>query len=155
MSEKQKRINKSKEQILAEQKQHEAMEAQKKETARRRDIARDVFYPILLKHATSVRHAQRISRFFESAIVTLHNEEISKKTLGELQLREYFEKISPNFKDDPDGEASALREILAAFNDEKLPACLEVIGGMTQAIDTFINEEQSNRPLADLKTHFL
>lgn len=155
MSHKSKRVNRTKEQLLEAQRMRQEEVARKKETTRRRGVARDIYYPILLKYATSIRHAQRISRFFESAIMTLHNEEIAKKTLGELHLREYFEKISPNFKNDPDGEASALRDILDAFEAEKLPACIEVIGGMNQAIETFINEEQAKRPLADLTTRFL
>lgn len=142
-----KRVQKSKAQILQEMKQQEMMEAQRKEVDRRRVIAKETLFPILLKYSQSIRHAQQICKIVENAIITLHNNELGMKVLSDLQLDQHFKG---------DDEASvAFREILEAFKAEKLTTCLEVIGGMSGGIDSFIAEETKNRKLTELQTHFL
>ncbi len=140
--------NKSKQELVAEMNQREQLEAQKKEMDRRRALAKNNFYPILLKHAKSVRHAQNICKIVENSILTLHNNELATKALSDLALAQHF-------ADDADEAHVAFREIIETFKDEKLNSCLEVIGGMSGAIDSFVAQESSTRPLGDLKTHFL
>lgn len=143
-----KRHNKSKKELLQEQKQREFAEAQKKETERRRALAKDVLFPILLKNSKSIRHAQGICKIVENATMALFNNGLSTQSLGDLKMAEHFQG--------EDTEASkTFTEILEAFKDEKLNACLEVIGGMSGAIDSFVAQESSTRPLSELKTHFL
>lgn len=142
-----KRHNKSKEELLQEVKQREFSEAQKKETERRRTIAKDTLFPILLKSAKSIRHAQQICKIFENGILTLHNNGLATKTLTDLDLAEHF-------KGDDEAHVT-FREILEAFKEEKLNSCLDIIGGMSGAIDSFITQETTTRPLSELKTYFL
>lgn len=142
-----KRHNKSKEEILQEQRQKEFAQKQKEETERRRVVAKDILFPILLKNSKSIRHAQNICKIMENSILTLHNNQLATKSLSELELAQHFAG---------DDEASTtFREMLEAFKDEKLNACLDVIGGMNGAIDSFIAQESNTRSLTELKTHFL
>lgn len=143
-----KKHTKSKAQIEQEMRAREAAEAQKKEVERRRALAKDVFYPLLLKRTKSIREAQRICKIFENAITTIHNNELAIKTLAET-------KLADQFVNDNDEAHVIFREILEIFKDEKLNSCIEIIGGMSGAIDSFIAEEQASRPLSDLKVRFL
>lgn len=147
MTKKPKREQKSKEQLLHEIKQREMAEAQKKEVERRRAIAKDVLYPILLKHSKNIRHAQNICKIMENSILTLHNNALAALNLSQLELAQHFAG---------DDEAHVtFKEILEAFKDEKLNSCLDIIGGMSGAIDSFVTQELTTRTLDDLQATFL
>ena len=142
-----KREQKSKEQLMHEMRQREMQEAQKKEIERRRVIAKDVLYPILLKNSKSIRHAQNICKIMENSIMTLHNNQLATKSLAELELAQHF-------KGDDEAHIT-FKEILDAFKDEKLNSCLDIIGGMSGAIDSFVTQELTTRTLDDLQATFL
>lgn len=142
-----KREQKSKEQLKHEMRQREMAEEQKKEIERRRAIAKDTLYPILLKYAKNIRHAQNICKIMENAILTLHNNQLATKMLSELEMAQHFAG--------DDESHVTFKEILEAFKDEKLNSCLDIIGGMSGAIDSFVTQELTTRKLDELKTTFL
>lgn len=71
---------------------------------------------------------------------------LSKALLSELKLLD----------DMKDGDEFARdRELLGLLEGETVATAVELIGGMTKAIEGFVREESTKRDLASVETHFL
>lgn len=125
----------------------------KKETDRKRTLAKEVIYPFLLKSTKSIHDAQVMCEVMANAIQTKfsntvmeYQKNLSKDSIANLGLEKEISQ-APEFARD--------RELMALLSGETVAASVELISGMGKAIEGFIKEESNGRPLETLKTHFL
>lgn len=134
---KQKRVNKSKEQLVQEQ-------ANRAEVARKKDIIVSKFYPALVNATVSVDEAKALI----NAMGTLLMEEVLK-TMKERHFDEIamalVDKLCPG-----DDRKVEIEELLKTLEHENLYVAREIIEGMTRAIETMITEEMRERNLDSL-----
>lgn len=139
MFKKQKRINKSREQLFEEAKQ-------KEETTRLRKIVKEQIYPLLLEESKSIDDAKifcsataiAIKQAFNNRMKELKVEELKLNTmLAESQEKERYEKMFNIIK------------------EETILSALKMVDELPNAIDSFIREEMCKRPLTELKAELL
>jgi len=136
-----------KEETSLEQKQQEA------EVKRQRLLVKNVLYPYLLKNAENIIKAKQLC--YETSTVL--------SSAFQKQVMDYQRKLS-------DSKSSMLivedtlkkgdgfkvnQGMLDLFKDETITVANSLILGMQNAIESFINEENSKRELKSLKTTFL
>lgn len=131
---KEKRENKSKDQIAFEMKQ-------KQEVERKRTFITEVLFPLLKEHTKTVREAKMFCKVVINDIQSTFNQGM-KAPLSSLKLEEKFEK-------ETDSGADAYRAVADAFADVSIAESLELLDGMPNAIDASINQENTNRPISD------
>jgi methionine salvage enolase-phosphatase E1 len=121
---------------------------------RQRAIVKDVLFPFLVKKTKSVTEAKRLCHEVSTALQQEFQKKIAEKQ-NELSnaLTSTFVIENITKKDKKDFKLN--QELVALFKDEKLSLSNALIGGMVQAIDSFVNEEINGRSLESLKTTFL
>ncbi len=132
-----KRENKSKEQLAYEMKVREEAERQKR-------IVKEVLYPALKKHATSIQHAQRTCEIFKTVIMQAMQLPFKDKQMNYLNLKEELTKE----KDVQDKELYA--KLIDGFDDVAITDTLKLLEGMGGAIDGYIRGQTAKQPF-DIK----
>lgn len=126
------------------------MEPTQKELAertRKRKKAKDELYPFLELSSKSIQDAQNFCQAVVIAIRQAYQQKMKKSTLASLKLEKMLDLKSE--------DAKRYKFILEMFQDETIFDSIELIEGMQGAIDSFLREENTKRPLKDLKTEFL
>lgn len=136
---KEKRINKTKEQLLEEQKQRE-------ETLRLRKIVKEKIYPLLLEKSKSIDDAKIFSSTVSISIKQAFNNTMRKMLVEELKLKSMLSESE---------EKERYEKMFDILNTETIFNALKMIDEMPNAIDGFIREEMCKRPLSELKAEFL
>lgn len=116
------------------------------EVDRKRSRVKTELYPFLLEKSKSVEDAKVFCKVIALAIHQSFNNRMKDIKLSELKLDEMV-KSNPDFE--------KYKEVLNMFGGENLPACIEIFEGMSDVIDSFIREENTKRPLSELKATFL
>ena len=120
--------------------------AQKAEAKRKRALAKDGLWPILVKHSANIEEAKILLNVASTAVRQSFNNRMLKTSVEELELISML-------ADSP--EKKKYEAILNLVAGENIVVALELIDGMSQAIDGFIKQENSERKLDKLKTYFL
>lgn len=137
MTQKQPRVNKTKDQIAWEMKQ-------KAEAQRKRTFIGEHFYPMLLAHMTNVTQAKNFCKVVQNDILSTFNQGMVKP-LHELNMISRFDGMEAN-------EASmAYTAALEVFKDMPINEALELLDGMPNAIDAALQVKDRERPLSDLQ----
>lgn len=136
---KEKRINKTKDQLLEEQKQRE-------ETLRLRKIVKEQIYPLLLEKSKSIDDAKVFSSTVSISIKQAFNNTMRKILVEELKLKGMLSESE---------EKGRYEQMFDILNTETIFNALKMIDEMPNAIDGFIREEMCTRPLNELKAEFL
>lgn len=136
---KEKRVNKTEEQLIAETKAKET-------TNRLRLKARDEFYPHLLATAKNVEEGKTLSMAYYLAIEQAFMKLKRTMTVKELGLREMLNQSE---------EADKWNKFFDMFENETIENMSTVVQGIPDVIDGFIRMEMKDRPLDSLKTYFL
>lgn len=134
---KQKRQNKTKKQLLDDQKFLEGVERQKK-------YARDILYPALHEHTTSIQHAQRSCEVMKMVIMGAMQKPFKDKTVGYLEL----EKELIAEKDVKDREL--FLAFINGFKDIEIGEAVKLFEGMGGAIDGYIRAESANKSFKEI-----
>lgn len=123
------------------------------EVARQRDLAKNVIFPLLLKHATSIKNAENMCKTLMVGMDASFMKDIkeyqtkrSDETLETLGLLSLMKKSK---------EFAGEREIIEALNGEKISDAKGMMQGMEEEIKRLVAKELVSRPLAELKTEFL
>lgn len=133
---KEKRENKSKEQIAWEMKQRQ-------ETERKRLFVKEHFYPMLLTHMKNVTQAKNFCKVVQNDILATYNQGMSKP-MHELNMPARLEGVENE-------AADAYRAVLEIFKDAPVGEAVELLEGMPNAIDAALNQNDKERPLSDLE----
>ena len=118
-----------------------------KELIRKRDIAKNQLYPMLIKTSKNIEDAKIFCQSTAIAIRQAFNNRMKNTLVADLKLEEMLDKKG--------NEYERYKEILDIFNMENMPDALEVLEGMSQAIESFQREESLGRKLDSLKPTFL
>lgn len=134
------RENKSAEQVKMEMQQ-------RAEANRQRALIVEKVYPFLLKQGKSIKQTNVFLTVVKMAIQQAFANQKRVQTLDEL-------KVVDGVKGDmPDSES--YKAFLEMFRYEKVLVAEQLIEGLGNALDSFIAEEMSKRPIDTLKTDFL
>lgn len=137
---KKKRLVKSREQILAELQKSQDFNV-------KMAFVKDKFYPALIEASRSVDDAQS----FLASLSTM----MMQKFLGMMKEKKFVELGLADILDPKDDKYEKLIEMLDLFKDMTVFDAKELIEGMKQEIQLFINEELKDRKLDSLKTSWI
>ncbi len=127
--------------------------AQIAEVARQRGLVKDVLFPFLVANTKSAVEAKRLcyevqqilTQSFQKKVADVQKE-LSESATNSIEFTDIIKK-GDGFKVD--------KALVKLFATEKLSVTNALLGGMANAIDSFVNEEMSGRHLNSLKTTFL
>ena len=137
---KEKRVNKTKEELLKELRGNQKFIEKMKFT-------KEVFYPALLNASKSIDDA--------SSFLSSINNIMMEKFLGYMKEKNFGELKLVDMLDPKDEKYDELKKMLTLFDDKSVFDAKEYIEGMRNEISLFLGEEAKNRPLSSLKTKWL
>lgn len=140
MAKKEKRVVKTKEEIIKELRGN-------KKFAEKMAFAKDKFYPALMKSSKSIDDAT----MFLSSISTV----MMEKFLGIMKERKMSDLKLIDALDSKDEKYEDIKFLLELFEDMTVFDARDYIEGMKNEVNLFIQEENRVRPLSDLKTRWL
>ncbi len=117
------------------------------EAKRLRALARDVLYPAVINASTSIDDAKFLLGSFSNQMMEAFLAKMKETKFIDLKLHEKLDKTAPNYKQYID--------LLAVFANEDIYSARELIEGMKNEIQMFIDTELKARKLDTLKTNFL
>lgn len=110
-------------------------------------------YPFLVNNTKSVIEAKRLCHEVQTSLT-----QSFQKMVAEEQ-KKFSDYLTSSIKIEDitkKGDGFKINKALYdLFANEKLTVTNALIGGMQQAIDSFVNEEMTNRHLNSVKTTFL
>lgn len=115
-------------------------------TLRKREVVKSQFYPLLCETSKNVEDAKVFCQVLQSSMQTAFNKQMLTQKVESLALEEMVVK---------NPEYDKYRTALKMLEGETVADALDIVGGMSPAIDSFIKEENTKRPLKDLKATFL
>lgn len=127
--------------------------AQEAEVMRQRTLVKDVLFPFLCEKTKNTVEAKRLCYEVQQVL----NQSFQKIMAEEQKKISDSPTSSLTFEDiiNKGKEFAVDKELVALFADEPLSVTNALLGGMSAAIDSFVNEEMSGRHLTSLKTTFL
>lgn len=123
------------------------------EVARQRLLVKDILYPYLLKNTKSIVEAKRLCYEVQTALTQSFQKAVSdyQKVVSESLTKtlkiEDITKRGDEFK--------LNKKLYDLFADETVTVTNALLGGMSAALDSFVQEEIAGRHLSTLKTEFL
>ncbi len=111
------------------------------EVSRKRRIAKEIFYPFLLKNTKSIEESKMFITAFSIGVRRAFNMKMADIKLSDLKMDEHI---------NDDKENDRYRELATMLKDENLMATLDIVENMVQFIESCIREQNTKRPLADL-----
>lgn len=138
MLKKQKRIQKSKAQLIEENRM-------KAEVNRLWPIAKDVIFASLAAYAKSITHAQRSCEILKVVMQGKMNQYWTEKTVGDLGL---VDELS---KDEKLTDRELYLSLLTGFSDVRIVDAMKLVDGMCGSIDGYLKKEASKKPFSDIK----
>ena len=118
-----------------------------KELIRKRDIAKNQLYPMLIKTSKNIEDAKVFCQSIAIAIRQAFNNKMKDTLVSDLKLEDMLDKKGSEYE--------KYKEVLNMFELENMPVALEILEGMSQAIESFQKEEALGRKLESLKPTFL
>jgi len=124
-----------------------------KEAVRQRELVKQVIYPILLKHATSIKNAKNICKTLVVGMDAIFMQKIkeyqqymSGEKLETLNLKGFM-----NEGKQYEGEWA----LMEALKDEKIADAKGLVDGMEKELQRLTDKGELEKPLSELKTEFL
>jgi hypothetical protein len=140
MQRKQKRVLKSKEELLSDlQKNAQFIEKIK--------FIREVFLPTVEKGCKNVEDAKMFLSSIGTVIMERFLQQMKEKKLSDLNLIQGLDDKSPDYE--------GYKAILELFNDKSVFEAKELIEGMRSEIDLWITEEMRSRTLESLPKRWI
>lgn len=130
----------SKEEILADMNRQA-------EVKRKRVLAKNGLYPILLANTKSIDDAKIFCQALTIVIRQAETKLNKERTLDNLEIIKMIDPKSP--------DSARYKRVFELIKDEKVADAIALIDGMAQAIESFQREESTQRPLSTLQTDFL
>lgn len=137
---KQKRTNKSKEQLIAELKANTKFQE-------KMAFTRDLFYPALCQATTSIDDALQNLSIINSVMMEKFLSIMKEKTFGELNMHHNLDPKDPKHDD--------IKEMLDLFKGMSIFDAKDLMEGMRNEINLFLTEENKVRTLAEVRTKWI
>jgi transcriptional regulator of heat shock response len=110
-------------------------------------FTREVFYPALCNASKNIEDATMFIGSISTVMMEKFLQLMKEKKFSELKLTDSL--------DPKDEKYNELKEMLDLFNDMSVFDARTYFEGMKSEISLFIQEENKDRPLSDLKTKWL
>lgn len=119
----------------------------KQEVARQQKIAREIIFPILLKHSKNIKNAENLCKTIVVGMDAVFQQDIrqyqqkrSEDTLESLNLTSFLNK-----------DSVAEKAFIEALGGEKISTVRGLVEGMQKMIEFSVDKEIVQRPLDSLK----
>ena len=126
-------------------------EAQKLQAIQRKEefdvkikFIKEQFYPALCKATTSIEDALQNLTIINSIMMEKFLGKMKETTMKDINIYTNLSMSDPNYE--------ALKSMLELFDDKNVFETKEYFEGMRGEISLFLNDEQKERKLEDLKT---
>jgi hypothetical protein len=139
MSEKKKRVNKTEDELVAQQKQVEKVKMMRK-------FVKEQFYPALINASESIEDAKFLLQSFSSMVMEQFLVKMKDTQFIDLQMHTKLDKTSPKYKEFVD--------LLTLFGDKSVFESRDLIEGMKAEIEMMVMNEMKDRKLDSLKTNW-
>ncbi len=125
----------------------------KKEALRQRAIVKEQIYPLLLKHAKSVRNAKNICK---TIVVGLdHVFQMDVKKYVDFRSSDRLESLKLKGFMNEGKEYEAEWALVELLKDEKIKDVKGLIQGLESELQRLTDKKELNTPLSEVKTEFL
>ena len=132
--------NKTREELIADLQKNAAWMAKMK-------FVKNVFYPALCKATNSIEDAMQNLAIINTVIMEKFLGKMKEVKMKDIDI---YSNLSPD-----DKQYENIKEMLGLFDDVSVFEAKEYFEGLKQEISLFLNEEQKERKLEDLKTRWL
>ena len=133
-------VNKTKEELIADLQKNAAWMAKMK-------FVKESFYPALCKATNSIEDATSNLTIINSVIMDKFLGRMKEVKMKDIDIYSNLSKTDPQYEN--------LKAMLELFDDLSVSEAKEYFEGLKQEIGLFLNEEQKQRKLEDLKTRWL
>lgn len=137
---KQKRVVKSKDELLAEMKGNVRFIEKMK-------FVRESLYPLVVDASDSIDDAKMFLSSINTVLMERFLDQMKKKTFKELEIIEGLDKDGEKF--------GKYQKLLSLFNDMSVFDAKDYIEGMRSEIDLWVTDELKTRPMSSLKTKWI
>lgn len=127
----------SKEQLAQQMKAQQDAQKGKK-------IVREILFPILSKHATTISNAERMTEIFKTVIMLAMQRPFKDYKVGDL---DFSEDIN-NEKDDKSMEI--FKDFIEGFKDTPIPDAVKILNEFEQGINAYFQNESRTREFKTL-----
>lgn len=110
-------------------------------------FVKEVFYPALCKATNSIEDAMQNLTIINSVIMEKFLARMKEVTMKDIDI---YTNLSPS-----DPQYENLKAMLELFDDKSVFEAKELFEGMKQEIQLFLNDEQKERKLEDLKCKWI
>ncbi len=132
--------NKTKEEIATQMKREQ-------KAKRLRSFIKEKFYPALIEASTSIDDAKFLLGSFSNMLMENFLAQMKEIKFVELNLPAKLDKKSKQFPQ--------YAKLLSLFDDQNVFEARELIEGMKNEVNMFVDNEMKERKLDTLKTNFL
>lgn len=116
-------------------------------------LVKDVIYPFLVANTKSIVEAKRLCYEVQQALTQVFQTKIAEVQAAASNQSTVDFVITDITKKGKGFKVN--KELAALFASEKLTVTNALLGGMSAAIDSFVNEELAHRGLDTIKATFL
>lgn len=109
--------------------------SQQQEAQKGKKIVREILFPILEKHATTISNAERMTEVFKTVIMLAMQRPFKDKSVGDLDFSEDLN----NEKDDKSKEI--FEDFLEGFKDTPIPDAVKILSEFEQGINAYMQNE--------------
>lgn len=135
-----KRVNKSKEQILSDLKNNA-------EFQKRMAFVKEKFWPALCEASANIEDAKILLTGFNNVVMQSFLALMKEKSIKDLNLGSKLDAMNDKFLEN--------QKLLDLFTEMSVYDAKDYIEGMKAEIDTFLTDEMKERPLSSLKVKWV
>lgn len=119
------------------------------EAQKGKKLVREVLFPVLKKHATSINNAERQTQIFKTVILMNLQKPFKDKKVGELDFSEEIEN-----EKDPES-AKIFTAFLKAFADVQIADAIRLLQDFEGGVQAYFQNEARTRKFSSLKVEDL
>lgn len=108
------------------------------EAQKGKKIVREVLFPVLQKHATTISNAERMVEVFKTVIMVVQQKPFKDKTIGDLDFTEEINQ-------DDDKSRPIFEDFVEAFKDMPIGETVKILNEFGGAIDSYFTRESQIR----------
>lgn len=116
---------------------------QRVEVEKGKKIVREIIFPILQKHATTISNGERMVEVFKTVIMVAQQKPFRDKTIGDLDFSEEIES-------DDEKSRPIFEDFVEGFKDVPIGTAVKVLDEFSGAINAYFDHESRVREFKTL-----
>lgn len=114
----------------------------KTEAEKGKAIVRDILYPILHEHATTISNAERMAEIFKTVIMVVQQKPFKDKTIGDLDFTEELDQ-------DDEKSRPVFQAFIDGFKNVPIGEAVKILNEFGGGVNAYFDNESRTR---DFKT---